>query len=672
MACLLAMAVLLLHAAWRVGPTYDEHFYVAAGNHYWRSGEFALNREHPPLLKLMAGLPMLLAPGVVEPPHGGELLSYPVAFFHQHNGERLDRNLFLARLPFCLLALLCAASVARAAARRYGPRAGLLALALFAFNPGVLAHGPLAALDLGVAALMFFAVLAYARLVEQPSWRAALGAALAFGLANLAKSTALVLVPLFVGLALVAAVRARKLAPLGWCALVFAGGLSLFAVGYGFEAKSVYSAWGEPEYVSDMRAPPPVPEPAELARAAERAGAPRVAFERIAGASDGALAADALCTFALQGEPELARASMRALERLRRSPGELRKRCFERVLRGTEAQVDSATRLHCLSALADLDLRDDASALAWWQRTRAESWDRAVFTQGWMRSLTHALVPDDRPLPLFSSWKGLDYQFQHAGYGHGSYFRGQPLQAGVDFAHGNPHPEYYAVVFAVKNPLAFLALVALGLALCWRKVPGHGVLDRLALVGTPLVLFALFSNGNALLGVKYLLPVLPFACVLAARSAERWPRAALALGALAIAESVWIHPDHLMYYNAAAGGPSGGPRITVMGDDWGQGVRELGRYAQAHAAELEAAGGLHCTPYTTGDRAAFGLDEVHPLSGPVRGIVAVHLVQLLRNPAEHAWLAGYEPFATLARSVRLYDTRVEAPGGRPVELGARP
>jgi hypothetical protein len=664
------MAVLLLHAAWRVGPTYDEHFYVAAGNHYWRSGDFALNREHPPLLKLLAGLPLVLAPGVVEPPHAGELLSYPVAFFHQHNGAQLDRNLFLARLPFCALALVCAVAVARAAAQRYGPRAGVLGLALFAFNPGVLAHGPLAALDLGVAALMFFAVLAYARLAERPSWRAAWWAALAFGLANLAKSTALVLMPLFAGLALWSALRTRRLAPLGWCALVFAGGLSLFAAGYGFEAKSVYAAWGEPEYVSEMRAPPPAPSPTELAHAAQRAGASAAACERIAAAPDGAAAADALCTFALQADAELARAALRALERLRRAPGELRKRCFERVLFGASLADDA--RLRCLSALADLDLRDEASAQAWWQRTRAESWDRAVFTQGWIRSLTHALVPDDRPLPLFSSWKGLDYQFQHASYGHGSYFRGQVLQAGVDFERGNPHPEYYALVFAVKNPLAFLALVALGLALCWRKVPGHGALDRAALVGTPLVLFALFSTGNALLGIKYLLPVLPFACVLAARSAQLWPRAALALGALAVAESVWIHPDHLMYFNAAAGGPSGGPRITVMGDDWGQGVRELGRYAQAHARELEAAGGLHCTPYTTGDRAAFGLDAARPLSGPVQGIVAVHLVQLLRNPAEHAWLAGYEPYATLARSVQLYDTRVAAPGGRPPELGARP
>lgn len=666
------MAVLLLHAAWRVGPTYDEHFYAAAGNHYWRSGDFALNREHPPLLKLMAGLPLVLAPGVVEPPHGAELLSYPVAFFHQHNGAQLDRNLFLARLPFCALALLCAVAVARAAAQRYGPRAGLLALALFAFNPGVLAHGPLAALDLGVAAFMFFAVLAYARLAEQPGWRAALAAAIAFGLANLAKSTALVLVPLFAALAVASALRTRRLAPLGWCALVFLGGLALFAAGYGFEAKSVYAAWGEPEYVSEMRAPPPAPEPSELARRAQGAGVPEAAVERIAAVPDGAAAADVLCTFAVQGDAALASSAARALERLRRAPGELRKRCFERVLGAQGARLEPAERLQCLSALADLDLRDEASAQAWWKRTEAESWDRAVFTQGWIRSLTHALVPDDRPLPLFSSWKGLDYQFQHAGYGHGSYFRGRALQAGVDFVHGNPHPEYYAVVFAVKNPLAFLLLVAFGLVLCWRKVPGHGALDRAALVGTPLVLFALFSTGNALLGVKYLLPVLPFACVLAARSAQLWPRAALALGALAIAESAWIHPDHLMYYNAAAGGPSGGPRITVMGDDWGQGVRELGRYAQAHARELEAAGGLHCTPYTTGDRAAFGLDEAHPLSGPVRGIVAVHLVQLLRNPTEHAWLAGYEPFAILARSVHLYDTRVAAPGGRPAKLGARP
>src|SRR5262245_58069512 len=56
----LAQLALLVHAAWRVGPTYDEHYYVASGYAYWRTGDFALNREHPPLLKLLAGAPLAL------------------------------------------------------------------------------------------------------------------------------------------------------------------------------------------------------------------------------------------------------------------------------------------------------------------------------------------------------------------------------------------------------------------------------------------------------------------------------------------------------------------------------------------------------------------------------------------------------------------------------------
>ena len=60
-------------------------------------------------------------------------------------------------------------------------------------------------------------------------------------------------------------------------------------------------------------------------------------------------------------------------------------------------------------------------------------------------------------------------------------------------------------------------------------------------------------------------------------------------------------------YNLAAGGPTGGPEISVVGDDWGQDLRALGAYYAEHADKIEAVGGLHYDPYTAGDLAAFGI-----------------------------------------------------------------
>ena len=66
----------LVHLALRVGPTYDEHFYVAAGHAYLRDGDFALNREHPPLVKYLVGAPLFLL-DLDWPERWRDLIAYP-------------------------------------------------------------------------------------------------------------------------------------------------------------------------------------------------------------------------------------------------------------------------------------------------------------------------------------------------------------------------------------------------------------------------------------------------------------------------------------------------------------------------------------------------------------------------------------------------------------------
>ena len=82
---LVGMAVILTHGAWKVGPTYDEHFYIASGYHYWETGAFSPNREHPPLQKLMAGFPLRYVSGVSYASGEEELVNPTVDFFYQRN-----------------------------------------------------------------------------------------------------------------------------------------------------------------------------------------------------------------------------------------------------------------------------------------------------------------------------------------------------------------------------------------------------------------------------------------------------------------------------------------------------------------------------------------------------------------------------------------------------------
>ena len=52
------------------GPTFDEPVHLAAGYSYWTTGSFRLNREDPPLLKLLWAAPLVLGD---RPPYPHEV-----------------------------------------------------------------------------------------------------------------------------------------------------------------------------------------------------------------------------------------------------------------------------------------------------------------------------------------------------------------------------------------------------------------------------------------------------------------------------------------------------------------------------------------------------------------------------------------------------------------------
>ena len=77
-----------------------------------------------------------------------------------------------------------------------------------------------------------------------------------------------------------------------------------------------------------------------------------------------------------------------------------------------------------------------------------------------------------------------------------------------------------------------------------------------------------------------------------------------------------------------------GPSLSVMGDDWGQGLRAFGRFAARHRSAIEEAGGLYFEPYHEGDPGAFGLSGTRPVVGRPEGpegIVAVPALSYYRD-----------------------------------------
>jgi hypothetical protein len=247
-AALLLLALMfaqLLGAATQLSATIDEGFHITSGYEYLRTGQVRLLDEHTPLVKALFAWPLFFVPDLPPPTcppavarqgQGGGPLAPAVTHLPcthtcrgavrcqgvpgsagECQGEEapgraegdlirvaqatvlayrpIDRVIVPPRVAVALLTLVLAATVYRWAADWFGPTAGLLALALFAFDPNILAHGSLATTDIGAVAFIFWAAQALARYLGRPTWRRWWTAALLLGLAQGAKLTAALLLP---------------------------------------------------------------------------------------------------------------------------------------------------------------------------------------------------------------------------------------------------------------------------------------------------------------------------------------------------------------------------------------------------------------------------------------------------------------------------------------------
>jgi hypothetical protein len=197
----------------RLSITYDEDVHLSTGYSIWRTGDDRLVEDHPPLLELWMSWPLLLSP---EIPHPTAVPTWPT-------GDRrlfvrnatwwaipIDHWLMPARLTIPWLMLILSALLFRWAAEWFGPRAGLFILALFAFDPNVLAHGNLATLDLGVTTGIFATMYLVQRCLRRPRLADFALAGAVLGLTLGAKISALLLLPITVGLMALWGARRRE------------------------------------------------------------------------------------------------------------------------------------------------------------------------------------------------------------------------------------------------------------------------------------------------------------------------------------------------------------------------------------------------------------------------------------------------------------------------------
>lgn len=195
---LLALFVLLaVSSSLRQSPTIDEPVHLLGGYSYLKWGDYRVNPEHPPVVKMWAALPLLwltIADPRASSPTWAEILKtepggpvYPLAqamFFRWNDAGKI---FFLAKLQMVFVSGVLALFVFIWGRQVFGFAAALVALFIYVLDPNILAHSTIIHTDLPFAAAIFIGCYFFCRALERLTWLDASLAVLLFGVAVVTK-----------------------------------------------------------------------------------------------------------------------------------------------------------------------------------------------------------------------------------------------------------------------------------------------------------------------------------------------------------------------------------------------------------------------------------------------------------------------------------------------------
>ena len=198
-ALILLQALQTAYVVHRESLTFDEDDHMFAGYMMLHTGDYGLNPEHPPLVKMLAALP-LLGRNLWVPPLRNRDFKIEAYLdgrdWLARNDGGSQRMVFQMRLAAGLLAIGLSLMVFFAACEWFGTTAGLVALVLVTFDPNILGHSALVTTDIGVSLFFLASIFGFYRYVKQPSWQRLALVGLASGLLLATKHSGILLAPM--------------------------------------------------------------------------------------------------------------------------------------------------------------------------------------------------------------------------------------------------------------------------------------------------------------------------------------------------------------------------------------------------------------------------------------------------------------------------------------------
>ncbi len=506
----------------------DELPHIPAGYSYARFLDYRLNPEHPPLLKALSAFPLLALP-LTFPTESSYWMNDTNSqwdigtLFLYESGNNADQILEYVRIFPILLTLLTIVLVYVWAHELLGNEWALLPAFLFGLSPTVLAHGHYVTTDIAATFGFLLATYAFVRFLNHPSRGRLITAGIALGIAELAKFSAVLLIPSF----------------------------ALFAACYviGETIRKKHS--GDPERLF----------PFFLSRALLRIGQLILIFLV-------ALVVIYVVYFAVT-----------------------------------------------LNYPVEKQGEDTQSILT-------------SFSPAWGGNFITELAGHEATKPIAEYLLGIAMVLQRSSGGNTAYFLGSVSADGWWY--------YFPVVFLLKEPIPSLILIIIalftGLAVLFGKSPfGMKRMRRLGeylgihfgefVMLLTVLLYWLYSIRSTLnIGVRHLLPTLPFLYILTAIGLQHWIRGdgkkhiskiigIILLACWFLGETIATYPHFLSYFNQIGGGTRQGYRYATDSNyDWGQDMKRLAAFSEEHAIPKIAVdyfGGGNAKYYLGGDIAEY-------------------------------------------------------------------
>jgi hypothetical protein len=244
---------------------------------------------------------------------------------------------------------------------------------------------------------------------------------------------------------------------------------------------------------------------------------------------------------------------------------------------------------------------------------------------------------------------------------------------------------YFAVAYLLKEPIASIILAALGAAIVFRR-KSFPTLAKLYLFVAPAIIFLSYVAGADDIGIRYIIPVLPFAYLFGGIAlaelarGQQWQKfAAAALCVWLAVAAVGIYPDHLSYFNESAcllknpseigfdGGTRCGPLwLDDSNVDWGQGLKQLDSWLDQNAKGRDFRFfyfgsfppqdyGLHFDRQNITDLASNPLPGLYVISAHAIG--AFPALGDFNHTGDGQWLRTTQPTAIVGHALYVYDLR---------------